>query len=111
VKGGERIPEGPSRRPEGVNGSLIKFFHKNPGYVPHSKPEQKPLKESNEKLKEEEWDETDTRLAKYGQNNEHTSGLNCQSDIVREFQTLSNRRFLEMRFPPKIHPFLPKLDS
>jgi hypothetical protein len=32
--------EGPRRRPEGeggVNGSLIKFFHKNLMYVPHSK--------------------------------------------------------------------------
>jgi hypothetical protein len=26
----------------GVNGSLIKFFHKNPTYVPHSKPQVKP---------------------------------------------------------------------
>jgi hypothetical protein len=25
-----------------VNGSLIKFFHKKPAYVPHSKPQRKP---------------------------------------------------------------------
>ncbi len=33
------------------------------------------------KLAEEEWDETDTRLAKYGQNSK--SDWNYQSDIVR----------------------------
>jgi hypothetical protein len=64
-----------------VNGSLIKFFHKNPAYVPRSNPKQKPLKESGEntnqhdtndptKLAEEECDHMDTRLAKYDQNSE-----------------------------------------
>jgi hypothetical protein len=32
---------------------------------------------------EEEWDQTDTRLAKYGQNSERTSDWNCQTDIIR----------------------------
>jgi hypothetical protein len=31
---------------------------------------------------EEEWDQMDTRLVKYGQNSEWTSGWNCQADIV-----------------------------
>jgi hypothetical protein len=34
---------------EGVNGSVIKFFHKNSAYVPRSKCKQKPLKEIDEK--------------------------------------------------------------
>jgi hypothetical protein len=33
----------------GMNRSLIKLFHKNPAYVPCSKPKQKPLKLSDEK--------------------------------------------------------------
>jgi endonuclease III len=35
------------------------------------------------KLVEEEWDQTDTWLVKYGQSSERTSDWNCQSDIVR----------------------------
>jgi hypothetical protein len=44
--------EGPRRRLEegrGVNGSLIKKFHKKPTYVPCSKLQTKTLKESDEK--------------------------------------------------------------
>jgi hypothetical protein len=39
---------GGNRRGGGVNGSLMKFFHKKLAYVPRSKPQTKPLKESNE---------------------------------------------------------------
>jgi hypothetical protein len=63
------------------------------------------------KLSGKEWDQTDTRLAKYGQNSEQTSGKNCQSDIVWEFRTLSGWRSLETQFSPKFCPFLPKFDS
>jgi hypothetical protein len=31
---------------------------------------------------EKDWDQLDTRLAKYGKNSEQTSGWNYQSDIV-----------------------------
>jgi hypothetical protein len=43
------------------------------------------------KLAKEEWNQTDTQLAKYSQNSEWMSDWNCQSDIVWEFQTLSGR--------------------
>jgi hypothetical protein len=72
------------RQPKGarVNGSLIKFFHKRPAYVRCSKPQTKPLKETDENAKqqdridhykvtkpaEEEWNQTDTQLLKYGRN-------------------------------------------
>jgi hypothetical protein len=69
---------------EGVNGSLIKYFHKKQAYVPHSKPLKKVIKNTNQqetndphkvtKPAEEEWDQTGTQLAKYDQNNEQTSG-------------------------------------
>jgi hypothetical protein len=35
--------QGGDQRREGVNGSLIKFFHKNSVYVPRSKPQVKTL--------------------------------------------------------------------
>jgi hypothetical protein len=69
-----------------VNRSVIKFFHKNPTYVPSSKLQTNPLNVSDEntnlqdtndsykvtKPAEEEWDQTDTRLAKYGKDSQRT---------------------------------------
>jgi hypothetical protein len=63
-------------------------FTRNQSMTHVQDPKQKPLMESDEKtnqqdrnnahkvtkLVEEEWDQTDTRLAKYGQNSERTSG-------------------------------------
>jgi hypothetical protein len=37
------------------------------------------------KLAEEEWGQTNTRLAKYGQNSERTWSQNCQVDIVHSY--------------------------
>jgi hypothetical protein len=67
-----------------VNGSLIKFFHRNPTYSHVQNPKQKLQKESDKntnqqhinnpheimKLAEKEWDQTGTQLAKYDQNSE-----------------------------------------
>jgi hypothetical protein len=54
---------------------------------PKQKPWNKVIKNTNQQDKnvphkvmkpaEEGWDQTDTRLAKYGQNSERTSGWNC----------------------------------
>jgi hypothetical protein len=57
------------------------------------------------KLAQEEWDQTDTWLAKYGQNRERTSGWNYQIGYCLV------GGLWKRGFPPKIHPFLPKLDS
>jgi hypothetical protein len=38
----------------GVNGSLMKFFHKKPTYVSRSKPQTKPLKESDENTNQQD---------------------------------------------------------
>jgi hypothetical protein len=82
---------------------------------------------------EEEWDQTNTRLAKYGQNSERTSDWNYQLDIIcwdvsknMNYQsdivwvksdnicwdrTLSTGRSLDTCFSPKVLLFLPKFDS
>jgi hypothetical protein len=57
----------------------------------------------------------DTKLAKTM--NEHRAETIMRGhyplgpDFVHWNRTLSARRSLEMCFPPKIHPFLPKFDS
>jgi hypothetical protein len=56
------------------------------------------------KLAEEEWDQTDTRLAKYVQ----TVNERRAETVSR---TMSGMRSLKIRFPPKICPFLPTVDS
>jgi hypothetical protein len=89
---------------------------------------------------EKEWDQLDTRLARYDQNCERTSGGKSRSDIVRWSRTLSGGArhcptgsfwssklrdgpcsghvghcpvggLWKMRFSPKIRIFLPKFDS
>jgi hypothetical protein len=89
-----------------VNKSLIKFFHKKSDYVSCSKP----LKESDEstnqhdrndphkviKSAKKEWDQTNTRLAKYDQNSKRTSGSNCQTNIVHWDRNLFVMRSLKM---------------
>jgi hypothetical protein len=80
--------KGRGRQPEGVNGSQIKILLQEPFYVPSSNPKAKTLKEgddnTNQQLRndllkvtnaaEKEWDQLDTRLPRYGQNRERTSG-------------------------------------
>jgi hypothetical protein len=77
--------QGGDRRGGGVNGSRIKFLSQETGLYPMFKtpsktPRRKVMKNTNQhdrndthkvtKLAKEECDQTDTRLAKYGQNSE-----------------------------------------
>jgi hypothetical protein len=82
-----------------------KFFHKKSDYVSCSKS----LKESDEstnqhdrndphkiiKSAKKEWDQTNTRLAKYDQNSKRTSGSNCQTNIVHWDRNLFVMRSLK----------------
>jgi hypothetical protein len=78
------------RRPKGGGGEREpnQFLLQEPGYVPSSNPKAKTLQEADEHTNqqrrndplevtnaaEKESDQLDTRLAKYGQNRERTSG-------------------------------------
>jgi hypothetical protein len=97
--------EGGDRRGGGVNGSQIKFFYK---YRPMSQVKSLEPKHYKKMMNtpsniielipsklwtqwKKEWDQLDTRLARYGQNREQTSGRQSQSDNVRDFQIKSGR--------------------
>jgi hypothetical protein len=72
----------------GVNESQIKFFYKNRPMTQLQTPKAKTLQEGDEHTNQQcrndplkvmntmkkEWNQLDTRLAKYGQNSEQTSG-------------------------------------
>jgi hypothetical protein len=80
----EGLREAIGGRGEGgrVNGSEIKFFHKNwPMFQV----------ETPRNVEKKECDQLDTRLTKYDQNSERTLGWNGQSGIVQWSQTLSGR--------------------
>jgi hypothetical protein len=83
------LPEGPRRRPEGGEWEPNKILSQEPDLCPLFKTPSKNtwskvMKNTNQqdrndpykvtKPVEEEWDKTDTRLAKYGQNSERVSG-------------------------------------
>jgi hypothetical protein len=73
-----------------VNGNLIKILLQESVYIPSSNPKAKKLQDGDEDTNQQckndslkvtnaakkEWDQLDTRLAKYSQNNERTSDGN-----------------------------------
>jgi hypothetical protein len=116
--------EGGDRRGGGER-ELNQILLQELAYIPSSIPKAKTLEEgdehTNEQCKndplkvtnvaEKEWDQLDTRLARYDRNRERTLSWRSQSHIVYDFQTKSDRRSQELIFLPKIRPFLSKLDS
>jgi hypothetical protein len=63
---------------------MFKTLSKNPWKKVMENTNQQDRNDPHKVMKpaEEEWDQTDPRLAKYGQNSEWISGWNCQTDIV-----------------------------
>jgi hypothetical protein len=128
------IPEGPREATGGGGGEweLNQILLQESAYVPSLNPNSKTLQEGDEHTNqqrrsdplkvtnaaEKEWDQSNTRIANsvktvHGHWTE-TLGQTMSGvglDNVREFRTLYVLRSLEMRFLPKLCPFLPNLDS